>query len=124
MIKFSPPTATSSRDDIHRRIGGHCSTKNTKVIFKVFGGNESKASSVTEVPTGHDKSPHHHFDWKDDESSENTNGSDMDESNKIHFGGDYDHATHRPFFINSNNVNNISGSKPTKKTSELKFMKI
>lgn len=118
--------ATSSRDDIHRRIGGHCSTENTKVIFKVFGGDESQQqqhkNAVTEVPTAHDKSHHHrnNFDWKDEDSSESTN-SEIDESNKIHFSGDYDHATHRPFFINSNNVNNISGSKPTKKTSKLNF---
>lgn len=119
-------TATSSRDDIHRRIGGHCSTENTKVIFKVFGGDESSHKmAVTDVPTGHDKSPPHHhhhhnnnFDWKDEDSSESTN-SEAEDANKIHFSsGDYDHATHRPFFINSNNVNNISGSKPTKKTSE------
>lgn len=85
------------------------------MIFKVFGGDEPSHKS-TDVP--HEKSPT--GDWKDEESSESTN-SELDESNKIHFSGDYDHATHRPFFINSNNVNNISGSKPTKKTSELNF---
>lgn len=94
-------TATSSRDDIHRRIGGHCSTENTKVIFKVFGGDESSHKmAVTDVPTGHDKSPPHHhhhnnnFDWKDEDSSESTN-SEAEDANKIHFSsGDYDHATH------------------------------
>lgn len=80
------------------------------MIFKVFGGDEASHKS-TDVP--HEKSP----TGEDEDSSESTN-SETDESNKIHFSGDYDHATHRPFFINSNNVNNISGSKPTKKTSE------
>lgn len=28
-------SATSSKDDIHRRIGGRCSTHNMKVVFKV-----------------------------------------------------------------------------------------
>ena len=28
-------TATSSRDDLHRRIGGRCSSHNMKVVFKV-----------------------------------------------------------------------------------------
>lgn len=100
------------------------------MIFKVFGGEESSHKvAVTDVPTGHDKSPpnnhHHHnnFDWKDEDSSESTN-SETEDSNKIHFSGDYDHATHRPFFINSNNVNNISGSKPTKKTSEYRAMEL
>jgi hypothetical protein len=27
--------ATSSRDDLHRRIGGRCSSHNMKVVFKV-----------------------------------------------------------------------------------------
>lgn len=80
------------------------------MIFKVFGGDEAshKSTDVT-----HEKN-------EDEDSSESTN-SETNESNKIHFSGDYDHATHRPFFINSNNVNNISGSKPTKKTSKLNF---
>lgn len=28
-------TATSSKDDLHRRIGGRCSSHNMKVVFKV-----------------------------------------------------------------------------------------
>uniref|UniRef100_A0A336LS71 CSON002177 protein n=1 Tax=Culicoides sonorensis TaxID=179676 RepID=A0A336LS71_CULSO len=32
---FSPQPATSSKDDLHRRIGGRCSSHNMKVVFKV-----------------------------------------------------------------------------------------
>lgn len=33
-----PLPATSSKDDLHRRIGGRCSTNNMKVVFKVCCG--------------------------------------------------------------------------------------
>lgn len=102
------------------------------MIFKVFGGGgggdgENGSTSHKAAPTegpGHEKNPvHRQHDWKDEDSNESV-ASETDEANKIHFSGDFDHA-HRPFFINSNNVNNISGSKPTKKTSEwfLNFLK-
>lgn len=35
IIYFCFVLATSSKDDLHRRIGGRCSTNNMKVVFKV-----------------------------------------------------------------------------------------
>ncbi|XP_046745941.1 ephrin-A5 isoform X2 [Diprion similis] len=37
--------STSSKDDLHRRIGGRCTTNNMKVVFKVCCGNEADQSS-------------------------------------------------------------------------------
>ncbi|XP_023248489.1 ephrin-B2 [Copidosoma floridanum] len=37
--------STSSKDDLHRRIGGRCTTHNMKVVFKVCCGNEADSSS-------------------------------------------------------------------------------
>ncbi|XP_029162664.1 ephrin-B3 [Nylanderia fulva] len=39
--------STSSKDDLHRRIGGRCTTNNMKVVFKVCCGNEAETSSAT-----------------------------------------------------------------------------
>ncbi|XP_048512254.1 ephrin-B1 isoform X2 [Athalia rosae] len=37
--------STSSKDDLHRRIGGRCTTHNMKVVFKVCCGNDADTSS-------------------------------------------------------------------------------
>ncbi|KAL6425370.1 hypothetical protein ACFW04_009515 [Cataglyphis niger] len=37
--------STSSKDDLHRRIGGRCTSHNMKVVFKVCCGNEAETSS-------------------------------------------------------------------------------
>lgn len=42
--------ATSSKDDLYRRIGGRCSTNNMKVVFKVCCAPEEK--NKTSVSTG------------------------------------------------------------------------
>lgn len=39
--------ATSSKDDLHRRIGGRCSTNNMKVVFKVCCAPEAESQNVT-----------------------------------------------------------------------------
>ncbi|XP_070508507.1 ephrin-B2a-like [Chironomus tepperi] len=117
--------STSSKDDIHRRIGGRCTTNNTKVIFKVFGGEETQRTTVS--PSTNDKPPPFN-DWKTHDDSSDSTNSENDESNKINYNHDFGHGFHstqRPFFVNSNNnvnnndnFNNISGSKPPKKTNE------
>ncbi|KAJ8678460.1 hypothetical protein QAD02_014247, partial [Eretmocerus hayati] len=37
--------STSSKDDLHRRIGGRCTTNNMKVVFKVCCNNEADSNS-------------------------------------------------------------------------------
>ncbi|XP_074105986.1 ephrin isoform X3 [Cotesia typhae] len=37
--------STSSKDDLHRRIGGRCSTHNMKVVFKVCCANDGSSST-------------------------------------------------------------------------------
>ncbi|XP_043278783.1 ephrin-B2 isoform X2 [Venturia canescens] len=37
--------STSSKEDLHRRIGGRCTTHNMKVVFKVCCGNDTNSSS-------------------------------------------------------------------------------
>ncbi|XP_033210246.1 uncharacterized protein LOC117168682 [Belonocnema kinseyi] len=37
--------STSSKDDLHRRIGGRCTTHNMKVVFKVCCNNDADTSS-------------------------------------------------------------------------------
>ncbi|KAG7206146.1 hypothetical protein KM043_003538 [Ampulex compressa] len=37
--------STSSKEDLHRRIGGRCTTNNMKVVFKVCCSNEADTSS-------------------------------------------------------------------------------
>jgi ephrin-B len=37
--------STSSKDDLHRRIGGRCTSHNMKVVFKVCCNNEAETSS-------------------------------------------------------------------------------
>lgn len=44
-------TATSSKDDLHRRIGGRCSTNNMKVVFKVCCAPETESQNVTLTST-------------------------------------------------------------------------
>lgn len=39
--------ATSSKDDLHRRIGGRCSTNNMKVVFKVCCAPETDSRNAT-----------------------------------------------------------------------------
>lgn len=102
------------------------------MIFKVFGGDETTQKTLVAPPIT-DKPPPFN-DWKTHDDSSDSTNSENDESNKINYNHDFGygfHATQRPFFVNSNNVNsnnnnndnfnNISGSKPTKKTSEYLF---
>ncbi|CAL8134914.1 unnamed protein product [Orchesella dallaii] len=43
--------STSSRDDLHRRVGGRCSTHNMKVVFKVCcHPGETSSQSTTSAP--------------------------------------------------------------------------
>lgn len=42
-------TATSSKDDLHRRIGGRCSTNNMKVVFKVCCAPEVETLNTTQI---------------------------------------------------------------------------
>ena len=39
--------ATSSKDDLHRRIGGRCSTNNMKIVFKVCCAPDKAQNSTT-----------------------------------------------------------------------------
>lgn len=41
--------STSSRSDLHRRVGGGCSTFNMKLIFKVFDNSKSDENNVVDV---------------------------------------------------------------------------
>ncbi|GAB0092113.1 Ephrin [Sergentomyia squamirostris] len=41
--------STSSKDDLHRRIGGRCSTNNMKVVFKVCCSDKKTATPSREV---------------------------------------------------------------------------
>ncbi|KAJ8925334.1 hypothetical protein NQ315_009164 [Exocentrus adspersus] len=47
--------STSTSDDLHRRIGGRCTTHNMKIVFKVWGPPQMPATSqptaVTSKPT-------------------------------------------------------------------------
>ncbi|XP_021962617.1 ephrin-B1 isoform X2 [Folsomia candida] len=52
--------STSSRDDLHRRVGGRCSTHNMKVVFKVCchpGESSSKSTTTTIAPLIHGGAP-------------------------------------------------------------------
>lgn len=140
-------TATSAEGDIHRRIGGWCSSSNTKVIFKVFGGNDS-AKTSTELPSpvnnDHGRSPpridtwpsnswknHHNDDASSSGDSTNSENDPLfkpnESSNKNFNNGFANPSTQRPIYVNrdnhSNNINsNASGgsnniNKSTKKTS-------
>ncbi|XP_066589916.1 ephrin-B2 isoform X2 [Prorops nasuta] len=39
--------STSTKEDLHKRIGGRCDTHNMKVVFKVCCNNETSSSSAT-----------------------------------------------------------------------------
>ncbi|XP_063995066.1 ephrin-B2 isoform X2 [Diachasmimorpha longicaudata] len=39
--------STSSKDDLHRRIGGRCTTHNMKVVFKVCCANDTNGSQTS-----------------------------------------------------------------------------
>ncbi|XP_031640107.1 hybrid signal transduction histidine kinase E [Contarinia nasturtii] len=41
--------STSSKDDLHRRIGGRCSTNNMKVVFKVCCAPETETQNATQT---------------------------------------------------------------------------
>lgn len=52
LFSFWIITATSSKDDLHRRIGGRCSTNNMKVVFKVCCApeeNQQQQNNITSV---------------------------------------------------------------------------
>ena len=122
-------SATSSRDDLHRRIGGRCSSSNTKVIFKVFGGNDSAKTTTEPPPTinnDHGRLPprvdtwpsnawkNHHNDDASSGSSDITNSdSDQplkpnDSSNKnFNNNNSFGYfSTQRPIYVNRDNHNN------------------
>lgn len=48
-------SATSSKDDLHRRIGGRCSTNNMKIVFKVCcapdGGQNNTTTKLSTIST-------------------------------------------------------------------------
>jgi hypothetical protein len=44
-------TATSSRDDLHRRIGGRCSSHNMKVVFKVCCKADEMDKGMQTIPS-------------------------------------------------------------------------
>lgn len=41
--------STSTSDDLHRRIGGRCSTHNMKIVFKVWSPQETTSAHTTSV---------------------------------------------------------------------------
>lgn len=146
-LNFFYSTATSSKDDLHRRIGGRCSSGNTKVIFKVFGGNDlAKTTTEPSTPSSNDHARpppridtwpsnawknHHNDDASSSSDSTNTdNDQDFkpnDSSNK-NLNNSFGYpSTQRPIYVNrdNHNINSNSNSnignninKPTKKTSE------
>lgn len=48
--------STSSKDDLHRRIGGRCTTHNMKVVFKVCCNNDADTSSSSATSRNNCKS--------------------------------------------------------------------
>ena len=126
-ILFHFISATSSRDDLHRRIGGRCSSGNTKVIFKVFGANDlSKTTTEPSTPTNNDlsRSPprvdswpstawktHHNDDARGSSDSTNTDNDQPfkpNESSNKHFNINNSFgypSTQRPIFVNRDNHN-------------------
>ncbi|XP_070507817.1 ephrin-B1-like [Chironomus tepperi] len=130
--------STSSRDDIHRRIGGRCQSHHTKVIFKVFGGDtEAQKTTTTSTTTSTTPQPHTRspprIDWESPVNSwrnhhndepygdHRTNSDNTQYSNRINHAHQ---STQRPVFVN-NAYGNVgtSGSgftvnKPTKKTND------
>jgi ephrin-B len=107
LCSFHP--ATSSSEDLHRRIGGRCTTHNTKVIFKIFGGDDSSRAN------SNDKSSSDVHGSKSHDDDDSTN-NETDERNTI----DFNHPSLHPFLVNSNNKDNVNSNnnKATKKTSE------
>lgn len=45
ILFYSILLATSSKDDLHRRIGGRCSTNNMKVVFKVCCAADDRSNN-------------------------------------------------------------------------------
>lgn len=43
--------STSTSDDLHRRIGGRCTTHNMKIVFKVWGPPATPITSPPPIPT-------------------------------------------------------------------------
>ncbi|VEN37051.1 unnamed protein product [Callosobruchus maculatus] len=43
--------STSTSDDLHRRIGGRCTTHNMKIVFKVWGPSTEAPPSTSPSPT-------------------------------------------------------------------------
>lgn len=43
--------STSTSDDLHRRIGGRCTTHNMKIVFKVWGPPATPMTSPPPIPT-------------------------------------------------------------------------
>lgn len=46
--------STSSRTDLHRRVGGRCSTNNMKIMFKVAPEPDNDVSATVNVPRNYD----------------------------------------------------------------------
>lgn len=148
LISLFQSSATSSRDDLHRRIGGRCSSSNTKVIFKVFGGNDSSKTTTDSPPSisnDNGRLPprvdtwpsnawkNHHNDDASSSSSDSTN-SDNDQLLKPNEPANKNYninnsfgypSTQRPIYVNrdnhSNNINsnnNMSGGNNINKPTK------
>lgn len=146
--------ATSSRDDLHRRIGGRCSSGNTKVIFKVFGGNDS-VRQTTESPTvssDHGRPPpridiwpngswknHHNDDASSGSSSSDSTNTDSDQPFKPNESSNKNYntnnsfgypSTQRPIYVNRDNHNsninnnNSGGNNINKPTKKTSKLQI
>lgn len=129
--------ATSSRDDIHRRIGGRCQSHHMKVIFKVFGGDTQAQKTTTTTTTSTTPLPFTRapprIDWESPGSSWRNHHNDEpygEHINRNEYGNRINYAhpsTQRPLFVNNRNENGAASgggsgftvNKPTKKTSEL-----
>jgi hypothetical protein len=130
--RFFSFIATSSKDDLHRRIGGHCSTGNTKVIFKVFGeGDAIKTTTEPTPPISNDsgKTPpridtwpnnawkNHHNDDAGSSSDSTNSESDLtfrqnESPNKnFNINNSFGYpSTQRPIYVNRDNHNNINSN--------------
>lgn len=69
--------STSSKDDLHRRIGGRCTTHNMKVVFKVCCANDTNGSSSSPSAPSRNNFPFTNGGSSTVPSSINNNNSGM-----------------------------------------------
>jgi hypothetical protein len=129
--------ATSSKDDIHRRIGGLCQSHHTKVIFKVFGGDTEAQKTTTTSTTSSTQQPRTRapprIDWESPGNAWRNHHNDEPygdhrqtaEIQPPQYGNRINHAhpsTQRPLFVSNGGggagTSGFTVNKPTKKTSE------